>query len=134
MKQGMGASGTWPEAPTPSLAGIPLAPTRHSGCCGVRWGRISSFLYGSQVQMLADPNAEAWLDGPLHPSCPVPRLESVAIPQALRSGSSQSGENEPAIVTRQPGEAVDGMGSCLWSLTVPQFLLAHLVPIFQLAS
>lgn len=31
----------------------------------LRWGRISSFLSGGQVQMLADPNAEAWLGGPL---------------------------------------------------------------------
>lgn len=52
---------TWPEAPVPTLGRIPLAQTRHSGCWGVRWGRISSFLYGGQVQMLADPNAEAWL-------------------------------------------------------------------------
>lgn len=63
-------------------------------------GTVSSFLYGGQVQMLADPNAEAWLDGPLTPELPSAPLEPVAIPQALRSGSSQSRENEPAIVTR----------------------------------
>lgn len=63
IKQGKGA-------PTPILARIPLAQTRHSGCWGVRWGRISSFLYGGQVQMLADPNAEAWLNGPLTSELP----------------------------------------------------------------
>lgn len=70
MKKGSGASRTRPEAPTPTLARIPLAQTRHLGCLGgggvvLRWGRISSFLSGGQVQMLADPNAEAWLGGPL---------------------------------------------------------------------
>lgn len=85
MKQGR----TWPEAPTRTLARIPLAQTRHSGCWGVRWGQISSFLYGGQVQMLADPNAEAWLGGPFPPELlcaprgsqsPSPRLCPRAVP------------------------------------------------------
>lgn len=38
MKKGSGASRTWPEAPTPTLARIPLAQTRHSGCLGVGGG------------------------------------------------------------------------------------------------
>lgn len=42
MQLGRGVSRTWPEVPTPSVARIPLAQTRH--CWGVRWGRISSFL------------------------------------------------------------------------------------------
>lgn len=42
MQQGRGASRTWPEVPTPSLARVSLAQTRH--CWGVRWGLISSFL------------------------------------------------------------------------------------------
>lgn len=62
--------------------------------------------------MLADPNAEAWLDGPLPLELPGAPLEPVAIPQAVPSGISQSG----GIVTHRPGEAVDGKGSCLWSL------------------
>lgn len=61
---------TWPEAPTPTLARVPLAQTRHSACWGVRWGPSSSFLYGGQVQMLAHPNAEAWLGGPFPPELP----------------------------------------------------------------
>lgn len=85
----------------------------------LRWGRISSFLSGGQVQMLADPNAEAWLGGPLP-------LELPGAPPGSQLPSlrwqPQSGESKAAIVTRQPGEAVNGLSPASGTFTVPQFL------------
>lgn len=115
MKPGRGAYWTWPEAPTPTLARIPLAQTRHSGCWG---GEV-----GTDLQFpLRRPGADAGRSErgglarrPAPARCPAG--EPVAIPEALPSDSSQSGGKRvshsypPARTGSKRGK-----GSCLWSL------------------
>lgn len=119
MQRGRGASRTWPEVLTPSLAWIPLAQTRH--CWGVRGADLQFPLgrpgadtgrsrRGGQARWPA-PFVAAW--------CPA--LEPVS---RLYSPAAPSLEREPALVTRQSREVVGrGKGCCLWSFYCPSVSL-----------
>lgn len=96
MKQGRGASGTWPEAPTPTLAGIPLAQTRHSGCWGVRWGRSPVSSTAARCRCWQIRTRRPGSMARSLPSCPVPRWSQSPSPRlCVRAAPSLEKMSQP---------------------------------------